>query len=58
MNRELNREYIVKTIAEDLLNHDVLDEQNFPDVETALELVQNVILSHLKDYSLLSGTIF
>lgn len=47
-----------KTIAEDLLNNDVLDEHSFSyDTATILEYVQNIILEHLKDYSLLSGTI-
>ena len=41
----MNRTDIAKAIAEDLLNNDVLDENNF-------------ILEHLKDYSLLSGIVF
>ena len=55
----MNRNDIAKAIAEDLLNNDVLDENNFSyDTVTILEYVQNIILEHLKDYSLLSGTIF
>ncbi len=55
----MNRNDIAKAIAEDLLNNDALDEHNFSyDTAALLEYVQNIILEHLKDYSLLSGTIF
>lgn len=55
----MNRTDIAKAIAEDLLNNDVLDENNFSyDTAAILEYVQNIILKHIKDYSLLSGTIF
>ena len=55
----MNRTDIAKAIAEDLLNNDALDEHNFSyDTAAILEYVQNIILEHLKDYSLLSGTIF
>ncbi len=41
------------------MNNDALDENNFfYDTTTILEYVQNIILEHLKDYSLLPGTIF
>ena len=54
----MNRTDIARAIAEDLLNNDVLDEHNFSyDTAAILEYVQNIILEHLKDYSLLSGTI-
>ena len=54
----MNRNDIAKAIAEDLLYNDALDEHNFSyDTVTILEYVQNIILEHLKDYSLLSGTI-
>ena len=54
----MNRTDIAKSIAEDLLNNDVLEEHNFSyDIAAILEYVQNIILEHLKDYSLLSGTI-
>ena len=54
----MNRNDIAKAIAEDLLYNDALDENNFSyDTTTILEYVQNIILEHLKDYSLLSGTI-
>ena len=54
----MNRTDIAKAIAEDLLDNDVLDENNFSyDTAAILEYVQNIILEHLKDYSLLSGTI-
>ncbi len=55
----MNRTDIARAIAEDLLNNDVLDENNFSyDTFAILEYVQNIILEHLKDYSLLSGIIF
>ncbi len=55
----MNRTDIAKAIAEDLLNNDVLDKNNFSyDTAVILEYVQNIILEHLKDYSLLSGIVF
>ncbi len=55
----MNRTDIAKAIAADLLYNDALDEQNFSyDTAAILEYDQNIILEHLKDYSLLSGTIF
>ena len=55
----MNRNDIAKAIAEDLLNNDVLDENNFSyDTEAVLDYVQKIILEHIKNYSLLSGTVF
>lgn len=55
----MNRTDIAKSIAKDLLNNDILDENNFSyDTAAILEYVQNIILEHIKDYFLLSGTIF
>lgn len=55
----MNRTDIAKAIATDLLDNDVLDENTYSyDTAAILEYVQNIILEHLKDYSLLSGTIF
>ena len=55
----MNRTDIAKSIAEDLLNNDALDENNFSyDTAAILEYVRNIILDHLKDYALLSGTVF
>lgn len=55
----MNRTDIAKAIAEDLLNNDVLDENNFSyDMDVLLDYVQKIILEHIKDYSLLSGTVF
>ena len=55
----MNRTDIAKAIAEDLLNNDVLDKNNFSyDTAVILEYFQNIILEHLKDYSLLSGIVF
>lgn len=55
----VNRIDMAKAIVEDLLNNDVLDENNFSyDTAVILEYVQNIILYHLKDCLLLSGTVF
>lgn len=55
----MKREDIAKRIAEELLNDNVLDEQNFNyDTDAIIEYVQGVVLSYIKDYSLLAGTIF
>lgn len=55
----MNRTDIAKAIAEDLLNNDVLDENNFSyDTDALLDYVQNIVLEHIKEYSLLSGTVF
>ena len=56
---KLDRDNIAMKIARELLDNDVLDKNNFSyDTAAILEYVQNIILEHLKDYSLLSGTIF
>ena len=53
------RDSIAMEIAIELLDNDILDEINFSyDTAAILEYVRNIILEHLKDYSLLSGTIF
>ena len=55
----MSREDIAQRIAEELLNDNVLDEQNFNyDTNAILQHVQDTVLSHLRDYSLLVGTIF
>ena len=55
----MNRTDIAKAIAEDLLNNDVLDKNNFSyDTDALLDYVQNIVLEHIKEYSLLSGTVF
>lgn len=52
----MKREDVAKRIAEDLLNDNVLDEQNFNyDTDAILQHVQDTVLSHLRDYSLLAG---
>ena len=54
----MKREDIAKHIAEELLNDNVLDENNFNyDTDAILQHVQDTVLSHLRDYSLLAGTI-
>ena len=41
----MNRTDIAKAIAEDLLNNDVLDENNFSyDTDALLDYVQNIVL--------------
>ena len=55
----LVRDNIAMEIAKELLDNDILDENNFSyDTAAILEYIRNIILEHLKDYSLLSGTIF
>ncbi len=52
----MSSENIAKRIAEELLNDNVLDEQNFNyDTDAILQHVQDTVLSHLRDYSLLAG---
>ncbi len=54
----MKREDIAKRIAEELLNDNVLDEQNFNyDTDAILEYVQNVVIDHLKDFMLVQGNI-
>lgn len=55
----LIRDNIAMEIARELLDNELLDINNFSyDTAAILKYVQNIILEHLKDYSLLSGTIF
>lgn len=55
----MKREDVAKRIAEDLLNDNALDERSFNyDTDAILQHVQDTVLSHLRDYSLLAGTIF
>lgn len=57
--QENNRNNIANAIARDLLDNNILDENNFShDTNTLLDCVEKIILEHLKDYSLLSGTVF
>ena len=52
----MSSENIAKRIAEELLNDNVLDEQNVNyDTDAILQHVQDTVLSHLRDYSLLAG---
>lgn len=56
MNKE--RTDIALSIATELLDNDVLDLNNFGcDVDSLLIFVQGIILSHLKDYLIISGTL-
>ena len=52
----MKREDVAKRIAEDLLSDNVLDEQNFNyDTDAILQHVQDVVLSHLRDFTLVQG---
>ena len=54
----MNRTDIAKAIAEDLLNNDVLDENNFSyDTDALLDYVQKTVLEHLKDYVIIFGSV-
>ena len=51
-----NRTDIVLLIAEELLESDALDLNNFRyDIDSLLSFVQGIILYHLKDYLIISG---
>lgn len=52
----MNRADIAKAISEDLLDNGALDEHNFSDTDALLKCVQDIILEHMKDYIILSGT--
>lgn len=52
-----NRTDIAYQIAADLLDNDAFDLNNFGyDVDSLLSFVQEIILNHLKDYLIISGT--
>lgn len=54
MNKD--RTDIALSIATELLDNDVLDLNNFGyDADSLLSFVQRIILSHLKDYLIISG---
>lgn len=54
----MSRADIAKSIANDLLDHDALDMQNFGnDTDAALILVQETILCHLRDVVIVQGNI-
>ncbi len=56
MNRD--RTDIAYQIAMELLEQNALDLNNFGhDTEPLLRFVQEIILSHLKDYLIVSGTL-
>lgn len=62
MNREKaqnqGRNAIAMQIAQELLDNEVLAENNFSyDSNALLEYTAGIILEHLKDYMLVSGTI-
>lgn len=54
----MSRADIAKSIANDLLDHDALDMQNFgDDADAVLILVQNTVLRHLRDVMIVQGNI-
>lgn len=54
----MNRNDIARSIANDLLINDALNESDFNfDTDAIIHFVENIILDNLKDYILLSGTI-
>lgn len=54
----MSRQDIAKRIAEELLNDNVLDEQNFNyDADAILQHVQDTVLSHLRDFTLVQGNL-
>lgn len=56
MNKD--RTDIAMLIAEELLESDALDLNNFRyDVDSLLSFVQGIILYHLKDYLIISGSL-
>jgi len=53
-----NRNDIALEIANELLENEILDENNFShDTGMLLQCVSGIILAHLKDYVILSGDI-
>ena len=56
MNKD--RTDIAMLIAEELLDSDSIDLYNFGyDVDSLLSFVREIILSHLKDYLIISGAL-
>ncbi len=54
----MDRMGIARAIADELLDNGALDENNFShDADAIINYVQKIILEHLKDYIILSGTI-
>lgn len=55
---DIQRTDIAKAISKDLLYNDALDVNNFgDDTDAILDYVQKVILEHIKDYLIISGTL-
>lgn len=54
----MDRSRIAMMIAQDLMDNDVLNEDNFSfDADELLEFTSKFILDGLKDYIIVSGTI-
>lgn len=54
----MERDNIAMSIAEELLDNDILDENNFSfDTDALLQCVSKIILEHLKDYLIISGNV-
>lgn len=55
----MNRYHIAMEIARDLLDNDILDQNNFSfDTDALLQFTVKIILDRLKDYMIVSGTVF
>lgn len=53
-----DRDNIAMAIANELLDNEILDENNFlNDTDTLLQCVSGIILAHLKDYVIVSGDV-
>ncbi len=51
-----DRNMLVTEIAQELLDRELLDENNFShDTEALLQCASRIILEHLKDYMLICG---
>lgn len=54
----MTKKDIAVKIALDMLNNNMLDEHNYNfDTEAIVEDVKNVIMEHLKDYTIIAGTV-
>lgn len=54
----MDRKGIAREIAQDLLDNNALDENNFNyDTDAILEYVQGVVLAHLRDFMIIHGSL-
>ena len=53
-----DRDNLAMAIANELLDNEILDENNFShDTDALLQCVSGIILAHLKDYVIVSGNV-